>query len=56
MDDKITFTITRRKLTEILMGLVALFFAGGAVATILKYLWPATSAKGGNAEINIANV
>ena len=46
MNDKITFTITRRKLTEIFMGLVALFFAGGALASILKYLWPATAAKG----------
>ncbi|VVB54508.1 Putative respiratory nitrate reductase subunit Rieske [uncultured archaeon] len=56
MEDKITFTITRRKLTEILMGLVALFFAGGAIASILKYLWPATAAKGENVEIKIANV
>ena len=57
MDDKITFTITRRKFTEILMGLVALFFAGGAIATILKYLWPPdTGPKGENTEIKIANV
>lgn len=55
MDDKITFTITRRKLTEILMGLVALFFAGGAVAAILKYLWPTTGATGENSEVKIAN-
>ena len=56
MADKITFTITRRKLTEIIMGLVALFFAGGALASILKYLWPATAAKGESVEIKIANV
>jgi Rieske Fe-S protein len=56
MEDKITLTITRRKLTEIFMGLVALFFAGGATASILKYLWPATVAKGETAEIKIANV
>lgn len=57
MDDKITFTITRRKLTEILMGLVALFFAGGAIATIIKYLWPPDAGpKGENIEIKIANV
>ena len=55
MDDKITFTITRRKLTEIFMGLVALFFAGGALASIMKYLWPASSAKGDSVEIKIAN-
>ena len=55
MNDKITFTITRRKLTEILMGLVALFFAGGALAAILKYLWPETGPKGENSEIKIAN-
>jgi Rieske Fe-S protein len=55
MADKITFTITRRKFTEILMGLVALFFAGGALASILKYLWPATVAKGESVEIKIAN-
>ena len=56
MEDKITLTITRRKLTEIFMGLVALFFAGGATASILKYLWPATEAKGEAVEIKIANV
>ena len=56
MNDKITFTITRRKLTEILMGLIALFFAGGALVSILKYLWPPSAAKGDSAEIKIANV
>ncbi len=56
MDDKITLTITRRKLTEIIMGLVALLISGGALATILKYLWPETGPKGENAEIKIANV
>jgi Rieske Fe-S protein len=56
MAEKITFTITRRKLTEILMGLIALFFAGGALASILKYLWPPTAAKGESVEIKIANV
>ena len=55
MEDKITFTITRRKLTEIFMGLVALFFAGGTIASVLKYLWPATEAKGATVEIKIAN-
>lgn len=56
MDDKITITLTRRKLTEILIGLVALFFASGAVAAVLKYLWPQTEARGESAEVKIASV
>jgi cytochrome b6-f complex iron-sulfur subunit len=56
MADKITLTITRRKLTEILIGMVALFFASGAVAAILKYLWPKTEAAGGASEVKIASV
>ncbi|NJD53030.1 MAG: Rieske (2Fe-2S) protein [Candidatus Methanoperedens sp.] len=55
MNDKITFTTTRRRLTEILMGLVSLFFASGAIATILKYLWPQT-AKATFSEVKIALV
>ncbi len=43
MADRIALTITRRKLTEILMGLVALFLTVSVVAAILKYLWPQTS-------------
>ncbi len=54
--DKISFSITRRKLTELLIGLVALFFASGAVATILKYLWPQVGAKGATSEVRIATV
>lgn len=56
MNDKITFTITRRKLTEILIGLVALFFASGVLAALLKYLWPATGNKGASVEVQIATV
>ncbi|MFA4935893.1 MAG: hypothetical protein WC568_08665, partial [Candidatus Methanoperedens sp.] len=57
MNDKIiNITITRRKLTEILIGLVALFFASGAVAAILKYLWPQSGAKGESSEVKIATV
>jgi len=56
MEDKITLSITRRKLTEILMGLVALFFAGGAVSAIFKYLWPAAGDKSVSAEVKIAAV
>jgi cytochrome b6-f complex iron-sulfur subunit len=56
MADKITITITRRKLTEILIGLVALFFASGAVAAILKYLWPQAENKGAASEVKIASV
>ncbi|MCZ7398965.1 MAG: Rieske (2Fe-2S) protein [Candidatus Methanoperedens sp.] len=56
MDDKITITLTRRKLTEILIGLVALFFASGAVAAVLKYLWPQTEARGESVEVRIATV
>ncbi len=54
MDDKITFTITRRKLTEILIGLVAVFFASGVLAAVLKYLWPETGNKGASSEVQIA--
>lgn len=56
MGDKIVFTITRRKLTEILIGLVALFFASGAIASILKYLWPPSAEKGSSSETKIAAV
>lgn len=55
MDDKITLTITRRKLTEVLIGLVAVFFAGGVLATILKYLWPASADKSSSSEVKIAS-
>ncbi|MCX9010725.1 MAG: Rieske (2Fe-2S) protein [Candidatus Methanoperedens sp.] len=53
---KITLTITRRKLTEILIGLVSLFFASGVIATILKYLWPSTVKGTANEELKIASV
>ncbi len=56
MADKITLTITRRKLTEILIGLVALFLASGLVAALLKYLWPQTQAASGTSEVKIATV
>jgi len=56
MEDKITLTITRRKLTEVFIGLVAVLFASGGIATILKYLWPASSSKDASAEVLIANV
>ncbi len=56
MDDKITISLTRRKLTEILIGLVAVFFASGAVAAALKYLWPQIQAKGQSVEVRIASV
>ncbi len=56
MDDKITITVTRRKLTEILIGLISLFLASGAVAALLKYLWPQTEVKGAISEVRIASV
>ncbi len=56
MDDKIIITITRRKLTEMLIGLVALFFTGGAAAAGLKYLWPEAGKKGESSEVKIATV
>jgi cytochrome b6-f complex iron-sulfur subunit len=56
MEDKITISITRRKFTEILMGLVAVFFASGSIAAILKYLWPESGNKGAQAEVMIASV
>lgn len=56
MDDKITFTITRRKLTEILIGLVAVFLASGSIAAVLKYLWPSSGDKGASSEVKIASV
>lgn len=55
MNDKITFTITRRKLTEILIGLVGLFFAAGIGTTVLKYLWPSSDKKGASSEVRIAS-
>lgn len=55
MADKITLTITRRKLTEILIGLVSLFFTSGIVAVALKYLTPQT-ATATSSEIKIAAV
>jgi len=55
MSDKITLTITRRKFSEILIGLVSLFFATGVVATILKYLWPPIG-KAASSEVKIASV
>ncbi len=56
MTDKITLSITRRKLTEILIGLVGLFFASSIVAAILKYLWPQAGAKGETSEVKITSV
>ena len=38
--DKITITISRRRITEILIGLVSLFFTSGSIVAMLKYLWP----------------
>src|SRR3990170_6415824 len=55
MTDRITFTISRRKFAEILIGLVSLLFASGAVAAILKYLWP-QAAVGTSNEVKIASV
>ena len=56
MEDKITISITRRKFTEILMGLVAVFFASGSIAAIVKYLWPVSANKGVQGEVMIASV
>ncbi len=55
MTDKITFMVSRRKFSEILIGLVSLFLASGVVATILKYLWP-PSVKASLSEVKIALV
>ena len=54
--DNITITITRRRLTEILIGLVALFLTSGFIAAILEYLWPQKQAAGGTTEVRIASV
>ncbi|KCZ71204.1 ferredoxin subunit of nitrite reductase and ring-hydroxylating dioxygenase [Candidatus Methanoperedens nitroreducens] len=56
MNDKIILKITRRRLTECLIGLVALFFASGFVAAILKYLWPQAGNKDASSEVRIATV
>jgi len=56
MTDKITFNVTRRRITEVLMGLVALFLASGATATILKYLWPQASKHGKLNKVKIVSV
>jgi len=42
MKDKINITVSRRRLTEYLIGLVFIFLSSGVVATVLKYLWPKT--------------
>lgn len=55
MDDKISLSITRRKLTEIMLGLVGLFLAAGAVTTVLKYLWPQSEKKGTSSEVRIVS-
>ncbi len=55
MTDKITFAISRRKFSEILITMVSLFFASSVVATILKYLWP-PSVKAASSEVKIASV
>jgi cytochrome b6-f complex iron-sulfur subunit len=55
MTNKISFTISRRRFSEILIGLVSLFFASGAVAAILKYLWP-QSVEATSSEVKIASV
>lgn len=54
INDKITITITRRRLIEVLIGLVTLFLTSSVVAAILKYLWPQTQASGGSTEVRIA--
>lgn len=56
MADKITFTISRRKFAEILIGAVTLFFTSGAIAAILKYLWPQTAKGTASGEVRIASV
>jgi len=56
MNDKIILKITRRRLTEGLIGLVALFLASGFVAAILKYLWPQAGSKDASSEVKIATV
>ncbi len=56
MTDKITLTITRRRLTEILIDLVALFLTSSVVTALLKYLWPQTQAAGQATEVKIAAV
>ncbi len=55
MTDRITSTVSRRKFSEILIGLVSLFFASGVVATLLKYLWP-PSVKAISNEVKIASM
>ncbi|MCE8423308.1 MAG: Rieske (2Fe-2S) protein [Candidatus Methanoperedens sp.] len=56
MDEKITLTITRRKLTEILIGVAAIFFASGSIAAVFKYLWPATGETSASSQVKIASV
>lgn len=56
MNDKVLLTVTRRKLTQILIGIVALFFTSSAVAAVLKFLWPQGGAQGESSEVKIASV
>ena len=53
--DKITLTFSRRRITEILIGLVSLFFTSGTITAMLKYLWPKIE-KVNSAEVKITSV
>lgn len=53
--DKITITISRRRITEILIFLVTLFFTSGTITMLLKYLWP-TIEKVNSTEVKIVSV
>ena len=53
--DKITITISRRRITEILISLVTLFVTSGTITMVLKYLWPNIE-KTNSAEVKITSV
>lgn len=52
----ISISISRRKLVEILISLVATFLTSSIIVTIFKYLWPVSATKSGESELLIANV
>ncbi len=53
--DKITVSISRRRLTEIFIYLVGLFISSGVLTIGLRYLWPKVE-KSDSVEVKIANV
>lgn len=52
----ISISISRRKLVEVLIGLVTAFLTSGIIAISFRYLWPVSATKSGESELLIAKV